>query len=48
MPIFEEALNTMRKLGATVIDPADLPSAEDIVSSNDENVVLDTDFKVRS
>ena len=47
MPVFEAALDTLRKLGATVVDPADLPSAEEIVTSNNENIVLDTDFKVR-
>ena len=46
MPVFEEALNTLRKLGAIVVDPADIPTAQEIVSSNDENIVLDTDFKV--
>ena len=43
---FEEALNTIRHLGATVIDPADLPSADEIAVSNNETVVLDVDFKV--
>ncbi|KAG6906714.1 hypothetical protein DXG01_012457 [Tephrocybe rancida] len=42
---FEQALVVLRNLGATIVDPADLPSAEDILGSNDENVVLDTDFK---
>ncbi|KAF9264070.1 amidase signature enzyme [Marasmius fiardii PR-910] len=44
---FEEALKTIRALGATVVDPADIPSAEEIVASNNETVVLDTDFKVQ-
>ncbi|KAJ7080950.1 amidase signature enzyme [Mycena belliarum] len=43
---FEQALLTIKALGATVVDPADLPSAEDIVASNNETIVLDTDFKV--
>ncbi|KIK66130.1 hypothetical protein GYMLUDRAFT_38643 [Collybiopsis luxurians FD-317 M1] len=43
---FEQALSVIRELGATVVDPADLPSAEQIVRSNNETVVLDTDFKV--
>ncbi|KAG6856087.1 hypothetical protein H0H87_007527 [Tephrocybe sp. NHM501043] len=43
---FEQALIVLRKLGATIIDPADLPSADDILASNDENVVLDVDFKI--
>ncbi|KAF7800231.1 hypothetical protein EIP86_011478 [Pleurotus ostreatoroseus] len=45
--IFEQALDIMRELGATVVDPADLPSAEAIAASNNETVVLDTDFKIQ-
>jgi amidase len=44
---FEQALDVIRSLGATVVDPADLPSAEAIVVSNNETIVLDIDFKVR-
>ena len=44
---FEQALNVIRGLGATVVDPADLPSAEEIVVSKNETIVLDIDFKVR-
>ncbi|KAJ3889722.1 amidase signature enzyme [Lentinula edodes] len=44
---FEKALDVMRELGATVVDPADLPSAEEIARSNNETVVLDTDFKIQ-
>ncbi|KAG7098339.1 hypothetical protein E1B28_000300 [Marasmius oreades] len=44
---FEEALNTIRTLGATVVDPADIPSAQEIVASDNETLVLDTDFKVQ-
>ena len=43
---FEQALDTIRGLGATVVDPADLPSAQEILVSNNETVVLDVDFKV--
>lgn len=43
---FEEALNVIRSLGATIVDPANLPSADEIVRSNNETIVLDTDFKV--
>lgn len=48
--VFEQALETIRGLGATVVDPADLPSAEtpELVVSNNETIVLDVDFKVRS
>ncbi|KAJ6617066.1 amidase signature enzyme [Mycena sp. CBHHK59/15] len=44
---FEQALLTMKALGAVIVDPADLPSAEDIVTSNNETIVLDVDFKVQ-
>ena len=44
---FEQALNVIRSLGATVVDPADLPSAEEIAVSNNETIVLNVDFKVR-
>jgi len=44
---FEEALNVIRGLGATVVDPADLPSADEIAVSNNETIVLDVDFKVQ-
>jgi hypothetical protein len=43
---FEEALRTIKGLGATIVDPADLPSADDFVTSNNETIVLDVDFKV--
>jgi amidase len=42
---FETALKTIRELGATVVD-ADMPSAAEIVASNDEWAVLEVDFKV--
>ncbi|KJA17816.1 hypothetical protein HYPSUDRAFT_146036 [Hypholoma sublateritium FD-334 SS-4] len=45
--VFEEALATLRKLGATVVDPADLPSADEIAVSNNETFVLDVDFKIQ-
>lgn len=44
--VFEQALATIASLGATVVDPANLPSAEAIAQSNNETIVLDTDFKV--
>ena len=45
---FEHALEVIKNLGATVVDPADLPSAEEIMASNSEDIVLETDFKVWS
>ncbi|KAI0342451.1 amidase signature enzyme [Trametopsis cervina] len=44
---FDAALNVLRELGATVVDPADLPSAEEIAVSNNETFVLDVDFKIQ-
>jgi amidase len=44
--VFEQALETLKTLGATIVDPADLPSAYEIYESNNETVVLDVDFKV--
>ncbi|KAJ7714153.1 amidase signature enzyme [Mycena metata] len=44
---FEKALLTIKALGATVVDPADLPSAEEFVTSNNETIVLNVDFKVQ-
>lgn len=44
--VFEQALETIKSLGATIVDPADLPSADEIAVSNNETFVLDVDFKV--
>lgn len=44
---FEGALRTLKALGATIVDPADLPSADEIINSNNEITVLKVDFKVR-
>ncbi|KAJ3967751.1 amidase signature domain-containing protein [Lentinula raphanica] len=44
---FEDALGVLRELGAEVVDPADLPDAEEIAQSGNETVVLDTDFKIQ-
>lgn len=43
---FETALEVIRSLGATVIDPSDLPSAEELVAATHKSIVLRTDFKV--
>jgi len=45
--VFEQAIQTIRGLGATVVDPADLPTAEQIAVSNNETIVLDIDFKIQ-
>jgi amidase len=41
--VFELALETIRSLGAIVIDPADMPSADEIANSNNETIVLEID-----
>ena len=43
---FNASLDTIRGLGATVVDPADLPDFTELEASNNETIVLDTDFKV--
>ena len=43
---FEKALDAIRRLGATVIDPANIPSAAEIINSTNEEIVLGIDFKV--
>ena len=44
--IFEQALETLKELGATIVDPADLPSAYEIYDSTNQTLVVATDFKV--
>ena len=44
---FEHALEVIKSLGATVVDPADLPSADEIVTTDSEDFVLEVDFKVQ-
>ncbi|ETW77517.1 hypothetical protein HETIRDRAFT_10776, partial [Heterobasidion irregulare TC 32-1] len=43
---FNASLDVIRALGATVVDPAEFPDAEELLASNNETLVLDTDFKV--
>ncbi|RDX52374.1 amidase signature enzyme [Lentinus brumalis] len=44
---FNASLNTIRGLGATIVDPADFPDFDELEASNNETIVLDTDFKVQ-
>ena len=46
MAAFNASIRIIRALGATVIDPAEFPDAEEMLASNNETIVLDTDFKV--
>lgn len=50
--VFEQAIETLKSLGATIIDPADLPSVADLSVDDglagvlgNETLVLDVDFK---
>ena len=45
---FDAALGIIRGLGATVVDPADIPATDEFLASaaETENVVLMSDFKV--
>lgn len=43
--LLEEAIRAMRELGAEIVDPADLPSADDIKKSEAELTVLLYEFK---
>ena len=40
--------DTMRALGATIVDPADFPDFDELSASNNETIVLNVDFKVRA
>ncbi|HXM59056.1 MAG TPA: amidase [Candidatus Dormibacteraeota bacterium] len=43
--VYDAAIEAMRRAGATIVDPADLPSTDDILASGDEGTVLNFDFK---
>lgn len=43
--IYNQAIDAMRKAGAIIVDPADLPDAQDIANSTDETTVLLFEFK---
>ncbi|KAF8994510.1 amidase signature domain-containing protein [Cyathus striatus] len=43
---FEQALDVMRELGAIIVDPADIESAEELILSNSDTLVLMVDFKI--
>lgn len=44
--VFEQAIQTIRDLGATILDPEDLPSADELAISNNQSFVLVVDLKV--
>ncbi|OBZ76636.1 hypothetical protein A0H81_03091 [Grifola frondosa] len=43
---FNASIDIIRGLGATVVDPADFPDFDELRASDNETIVLDTDFKV--
>jgi len=43
---FDKALDVLRSLGAVIVDPAELPSTDELKSSNHESLVLTVEFKV--
>lgn len=43
---FNASLDIIKKLGAVIVDPADFPDADELLASNNETIVLSTDFKV--
>ncbi|TFK78316.1 amidase signature enzyme [Polyporus arcularius HHB13444] len=42
---FNSSLDTMRALGATIVDPADFVNHEELVVSTNESIVIDVDLK---
>ncbi|KAG8758455.1 hypothetical protein FRC12_010009 [Ceratobasidium sp. 428] len=44
---FDQALETIRSLGGIVVDPADLPSAVEMLDNRNEAVVLRVDMKIQ-
>ncbi|KIJ40411.1 hypothetical protein M422DRAFT_49157 [Sphaerobolus stellatus SS14] len=43
---FNQSLDIMRSLGATIVDPADFPDAQELRASGNSSIVLSADFKV--
>lgn len=45
---FNESIEVIRRLGAVIIDPAEFPNADELLTSKDtnEDIVIGTDFKV--
>jgi amidase len=43
---FNASLAVFKELGATIVDGTEFPSAGALLNSNNETIVLDTDFKV--
>lgn len=45
---FNASVEIIRSLGATIVDPADIPDFAEFRASNNETIVTQTDFKVLS
>lgn len=45
---FNASIRIVEALGATVVDPAEFPDAREIMDSNNQTIVTETDFKVSS
>ncbi|KAA1474558.1 amidase signature enzyme [Dentipellis sp. KUC8613] len=43
---FNASIEIIKGLGATVVDPAEFPDAEEFLASNNETIVVNTDLKV--
>ncbi|TDL27717.1 amidase signature enzyme [Rickenella mellea] len=43
---FNEAIEIIKELGATIVDPADFPNASELRNSKSEHMVMTADFKV--
>ena len=43
---FNASVDIIQGLGATIVDPAEFPDFEELRASDNETIVLDTDFKV--
>lgn len=43
---FNRAIKVIEDCGATIVDPADFPNAEELLESQNEKLVLETEFQV--
>jgi amidase len=44
---FNVSLEIIKELGATIVDPADFPDADELLVSRNSTTVLSVDLKVR-
>jgi amidase len=43
---FNASIEIIKNLGAVVVDPAEFPNTDELLASENEDVILSTDFKV--